>query len=249
MARRADHPALRLHERAFADKAVPMIPMGEPLSRRPFSQFRRIEMPSSKKTIPRYRPAEPPDEFASLYEELEQEIQPKGVIERTYVSDIASILWQIKCLRRYKTHIINSSRNEALGGILRPLLWDLDFPDDPSADEIHQIADDLVRRWFDEDAEAKTEVGELLRKFQMDEGAIEAEAFMMRLDDIERLDRLLAALEFRRDKALSCVAGYRQLFSKRLQQSADRILDNDEEPRLIRIDRTMEGDNGKQPAD
>jgi len=58
----------------------------------------------------------------------------------------------------------------------------------------------------------------------MDEGAIEAEAFRVRLDDLERLDRMLAALEFRRDKALSCLAGYRQMLSKRLGQAADRIL-------------------------
>jgi hypothetical protein len=240
--------------------------------------------------IPRYRPTEPPDQFASLRKELEQEIQPEGVIERTYVHDLAYIIWEIRCLRHYKTHIINSSRNEALEGILRQLLCrdlpddsydterreaaedlcdqdlpddsygterqeaaedlcDLDFPDDSYGIERREAAEDLARRWFEEDAEAKTEVGELLHKFQMDEGTIEAEAFMIRLDDIERLNLLQAALEFRRDKALSCVAGYRQMFSKRLKQTTDRVLDNDEVPRLTRMGRTTKSDNGKHPAD
>jgi hypothetical protein len=204
-------------------------------------------MTSSAKQIPRYRPTEPQDQFASLRKELEQEIQPEGVIERTYVDDIASIIWDIKCLRRYKTQIINSSRNEALKRIILQLLCDRDF-DDPYGQDKRDAAADLARRWF-EDEEAKTEVGELLRKFQMDEGAIEAEAFRLCLDDLERLDRMLAALEFRRDKALSCVAGYRQMLSKRLGQAADRTLDNDEVPRLTRMRRTTESDNGKHPAD
>ena len=52
-------------------------------------------------------------------------------------------------------------------------------------------------------------------------------------EDLERLDRMLTALEFRRDKALRCVADYRQILSKQLQQAADRILDNDDVPRLV----------------
>ena len=45
--------------------------------------------------------------------------------------------------------------------------------------------------------------------------------------------RMLTALEFRRDKALRAIADYRQIISKQLQQAADRILDNDEVPRLV----------------
>ena len=36
--------------------------------------------------------AESQDQFAELCGDLEQEIQPKGVIERTYVRDIANII-------------------------------------------------------------------------------------------------------------------------------------------------------------
>jgi hypothetical protein len=74
----------------------------------------------------------------------------------------------------------------------------------------------------------------LLAQFQMDEGAIDAEAFRRCAEDVERLDRMLTALEFRRDKTLRFVADYRQVFSKQLRQAGDRILDHDDVPYLVR---------------
>jgi hypothetical protein len=174
--------------------------------------------------------AESQDQFASLCGELEQEIQPKGVIERTYVHDIATLIWEILRLRRYKTVIINNSRLAALQGILEQLLGRRDY-DDQLYDK-HLDAEDLARSWFD-NKKAQARVAKLLRKFQMDEAAIEAEAFRLCAENLERLERMLTALEFRRDKALRLIPEYRQILSKQLRQAADRILDNDDVPRLV----------------
>jgi hypothetical protein len=66
-------------------------------------------------------------------------------------------------------------------------------------------AEDLARSWFD-NKKAQTRVAKLLRKFQMDEGAIEAKAFRLCAKDLERLDRMLTALEFRHENSSSCAA-------------------------------------------
>jgi len=176
------------------------------------------------------------DEFASLRKELKNEIQPEGAIEQMYVDDFAILIWEILRLRRYKTILIDSHRRDALRGILVELLCDDDYdqPYDKMLD-----AKDLARNWFDS-KKAQARVAKLLRKFQMDEGAIEAEAFRLCSEDLERLDRMLTALEFRRDKALRCIADYRQIFSKQLRQAGDRILDNDDVPRLVRAGGTSD---------
>ncbi len=171
------------------------------------------------------------DEFASLRKGLKSEIKPEGVIEQMYVDDFATLIWEILRLRRYKTVIINNSRLAALRGILDQLLCprDYDGPYDKDLD-----AEDLARSWF-HNKKAQTRVAQLLRQFQMDEGAIEAEAFRLCSEDLERLERILTALEFRRDKVLRSIAEYRQILSKQLQQAADRILDNDDVPRLVAV--------------
>jgi hypothetical protein len=175
--------------------------------------------------------AESADAFASLRKALSNEIQPEGAIEQMYVDDFAMLIWEILRLRRYKTVILNNARLAALRGILMQLLCRRDYE---GYNGHEHAVEDLARGWFDS-KKAQARVAKLLRKFQMDEGAIEAEAFRLCAEDLERLERLLTAQEVRRDKALRLIAEYRQVFSKQLRQAGDRILENDEVPRLVAV--------------
>jgi hypothetical protein len=168
---------------------------------------------------------ESPDEFASLWEELEQEIQPHGVIERTYLQDVANLIWEIRRLRRSKAAIINQAFLPALRVILGQLRSRSTQPG-PS--------EDLAHGWFN-DEKVKAKVTTMLQKFGLDEGAIEAEAVRMRAEDLERLDRMLTFAEARRDKTLRGIADYRQVFSGRLQLAANRFLDAEEVPKLAPV--------------
>ena len=58
----------------------------------------------------------------------------------------------------------------------------------------------------------QSEVSELLAEYHLDESAIEAEAIRSVSSDLELLDRMLAASEARRNKALRGMADYRQTF-------------------------------------
>jgi hypothetical protein len=71
----------------------------------------------------------------------------------------------------------------------------------------------------------KKRVSELLKQFRLDESAIEAEAIKQSSLDLEQLDRLLASLESRRNKALRCVAEYRGGLARQLRESTDRIIE------------------------
>jgi hypothetical protein len=92
---------------------------------------------------------------------------------------------------------------------------------DPVPTEEEQ-AGDLALRWFT-DRDAKKQVSELLAQFQLDESAIEAEAIS--LEVLELLDRMLASLESRRDKALRRIAEYRSSFARQLREGANRMIE------------------------
>ena len=62
------------------------------------------------------------DEFDALRDAFEREIKPRGIIERMYVHDICSIVWEILRLRRCKVVIINSAFRSALEHLLVQLL-------------------------------------------------------------------------------------------------------------------------------
>ena len=71
----------------------------------------------------------------------------------------------------------------------------------------------------------KSRLRRLLADFQLDESAIEAEAVRSLTDKLEQLDRLLASLESRRNKALRCIAEYRGGLARQLRESSDRIIE------------------------
>jgi hypothetical protein len=203
-------------------------------------------MAASANRSPHFTPplliTESQEEFASLCSELEQEIKPKGIIERRYVHDIAYLIWEFQRLLCYKIVIINNSRFAALRKILEQLLSRQDYN---GYEEHEKAAEDLARGWF-ENPHDKIKVAKLFRKFQMDEAAIEAEAFRLNAEDLERLDRMLGTSAFRRDKALRCIAEYRQSLSTQLRHAADRILDKHEVYQLVEVSRKSETDNGKR---
>jgi hypothetical protein len=164
------------------------------------------------------------DEFDALRDAFEREIKPRGVIERMYVHDICSIVWEILRLRRCEVVIINSAFRSALEHLLVQLLKG------PGQDdyEVEDEAEALAHAWFT-DQEAKKQVSETLSRFDLDESAIEAEAIRKSSSHLESLDRMLTSLESRRNKALGCVAEYRV---GQLRQSADRVIDGKGVPRL-----------------
>jgi len=105
-------------------------------------------------------------EFEKLRDELLQDIQPQGAIERRYAEDVACLTWEVRRYRAAKAGIINAALVAALCGILNQVLP----PMRPLT-----MAGDLARGWFD-DKEAKAEVMTQLQTHGLDESAIAAEA-------------------------------------------------------------------------
>jgi hypothetical protein len=66
--------------------------------------------------------ADTAEEFDAVRRALEQEVGPRGIIERMYVNHISSIVWEILRLRRCKTAIINMGFRAALENLLSQLL-------------------------------------------------------------------------------------------------------------------------------
>src|SRR2546423_11407367 len=159
------------------------------------------------------------DEFALLRDGLYEEIQPKGIIEQTYVDDLAVIIWETLRVRRYRTIIINSAYREALQGVLETLLFRDDFED---GFEHGKAAEKLAYGWF-EDKKARAQVSKVLRAFGLDEGSIEAEAFRSRAEDLERLDHMLTVLEVRRERILRFIGEEPRSLSTQLRQRTDSV--------------------------
>ena len=169
--------------------------------------------------------SESAEEFASLRTALELEVKPKGIVEQIYVDDITAIVWEIRRLRRCKTSIINNACRAALQSLLREMMRS------PGPLHTDFEADALAIEWFSSQ-QAKDKISAIFRRFHLDDFAVVAQATKDSLSDLESLDRMLASLESRRDKALRCIADYRDSFAKQIRQSSDRILESNDVLRL-----------------
>jgi hypothetical protein len=182
------------------------------------------ENPNGFKFSPALLRTESKEEFEKLFDELKRDVEASSFIERMYVNDIAVLTWEIVRYRRDKAGIINADFCRALTNVLRPIMGP-PMPVD-SFDILNQRPDEaaeLAHDWFNS-KKNKDKVCRLLNKADLDMQAVEAEAVRLNLANVEKLDRLLAAAEDRRDKAFRSIAWYRKSFAKKLRQSSDRVL-------------------------
>ena len=134
--------------------------------------------------------------------------------------------------------IIDAGRLDALRNILKQLLRRDDCEGHLSIDA---MAEELARRWF-EDRTARREITARFKKFQLDETSIEAEAFRLRSEDLERIDRMIALDEARLERSLRFVADYREALGNLLRKATEQVLD--EVPYLVQSSSNTSVSNG-----
>src|SRR6266404_4742274 len=165
--------------------------------------------------------SESEDEFEALRSNLVEEIKPRGIIEHMCVADIAEIVWESRRLHRAKAVMINMNYSAALKSLLEDVLNAVDF---------HK-AEVLAHAWFT-DKKAKNEVAEILRRFHLDESAIEAQAIKSLASELEILDKRLMSLEARRNRAIRNIAEYRESFARKVREGSGRIIEGGSAIRL-----------------
>ncbi len=162
-------------------------------------------------------------EFSSLRKAIEDEIGPMGAIERIYVDDFIALSWETSRYRRMKAELINRALLRAAETVLKQVLRKHEFETPLDRD---RAAEHYAECWLRSE-EGKAEALELLSQFDLDEGAIEAEAFRCHADDIERIDRMIALTSARRDRVLEIIATIRGELGKLLRQAGDRIIEHE----------------------
>ena len=155
------------------------------------------------------------DEFEALRSDLVEEIKPRGIIEHMCVADIVEIVWESRRLHRCKAVMINMHYSAALKSLLRNVL--------SAVDDYHH-AEVLAQTWFT-DKKAKEEVTKILRRFHLDESAIEAQAIKSLASELEILDKRLMSLETRRNRAIRNIAEYRESFARKVREGSGRIIE------------------------
>lgn len=153
-------------------------------------------------------------EYETLRKRLFDEVQPANIFEEMFANDLLNLHWEILRYTRCKQGIIDSIRTVALRNLLTYGKGELLGS---QAEE-----KDLAVGW-NNDPGKRAEIIRRLKQRNLDEMAIEAEAIRLRLEELQVLERLIAGLEARRDKALFKISDFREYFASKLCRASQNL--------------------------
>jgi hypothetical protein len=160
-------------------------------------------------------PGEKQADYAEVALRIVRAAKPRDAIEEFLIRDVVDLTWEILRLRRVKAGILRASAgdgvNRVLAGVGHPYLE----------------RDTLSQGWVAGDERARKKVEAILAKAGMTIDEVTAKTLESKLDSYERLDRMLASLEARRNNALREIDRHRAALGSVVRQSIEEIEDAD----------------------
>jgi hypothetical protein len=153
---------------------------------------------------------EDPEAYEEIVARISAAVKPADFLEEIWVRDVVALVWEAFRLRRLKTCLMDTA---APGGLARVFSSFL-----PST-TVHEIA----AGWAARDGKRVKQVEGLLDQTGLTMEHIIAEALADRIDDFERIDRMIARVEQRRSAMLREVDRHRASLASRLRLASDEV--------------------------
>jgi hypothetical protein len=137
-------------------------------------------------------------------------VKPADILEDIWVRDVVDLVWEAFRLRRLKANLMTVVAHEGLRKILETLI---DWSD----------ARDLAQAWATRERGAIKQVDELLASAGFTMDAVMAQTLSLKLDDIDRIDQMIATAEGRRNAILREVDRHRTTWGQELRRAAQQV--------------------------
>jgi hypothetical protein len=152
-------------------------------------------------------------DYNQLYDHVRKAVLPKDVIEEIWVRDVVDLTWEANRLRRLKANLMDAASSQGLAVVLENL-----------GDYKHD-AERKASAYARGDSKTKTEVDQVLETAKVGRGIVEAQAFTSRINDFDRIDRLIMLSESRRNAALRETDRHREAMARRAREALTEIED------------------------
>jgi hypothetical protein len=154
-------------------------------------------------------------EDAALYDQLLSQIsgavKPSDIFEDIWVQGIVDLVWEMVRLRRLSASLMTPTAHKAVQTILQPFIPD------------YLERDSLAKAWGTRDKAAVKKVDNLLAAAGMSIDAVMAQTLSINLDDIERIDRMIATAEARRNLTMREIERHRARDLRQAAQEAEDV--------------------------
>jgi hypothetical protein len=160
-------------------------------------------------------PSEEEADYAEVAERFVSAAKPRDAIEEFLIRDAIDLTWEILRLRRAKVGILKASMNAGVEEVLNALI--------PTTSYRHW--QELSSRRMAGEKSARKEVEAVLHKAKLSVDDVTAKTLESKLHSFERLDRVLASAEARRNIALREIDRHRSAFGAAVRQAIDEAED------------------------
>jgi len=159
--------------------------------------------------------------YDTLLARMIADVRPGNVMEEAWTRDVADLVWEAARLRRLKAALMTACADHGMQQLLQSL-------------NVHGNTFEIARRWAARELLAVAEVDAVLAGAGLGMNHVMARTLALRLDDIERIDRMTASVEVRRAAILREIGHHREHapFHARLGQAAAAQIEHVEFTRL-----------------
>jgi hypothetical protein len=162
-------------------------------------------------------PGEKQADYATVAERIVGASNPRDAIEEFLIRDVVDLTWEVFRLRRTKVGVLKASMSDGVREVLDGL--------GHGEGESYDYNKALGRGWAAGDKSARREVEAALNKAGLTIDEVTAATVESKLESFERLDRMLASAEARRNNALREVDRHRDVLGAGARRSIEEIED------------------------
>jgi hypothetical protein len=155
---------------------------------------------------------EDPAAYEGMRLQISEAVKPQDFIEEIWIRDVVDLTWDSLRMRRLKATLLTSTTSQGLNALLSPLLG-------------FKPAEELSKKWAARDREAVKKVDQQLATMGLNMDAPIAQALAIRIDQFDRLDRMIMNAEGRRNAALREVDRHRSSLAQALRQASDDVIE------------------------
>ncbi|WP_375408045.1 HNH endonuclease signature motif containing protein [uncultured Methylobacterium sp.] len=166
-----------------------------------------------------------PEQYEALLGKMVQQVMPTDIVEAIWVKDIIDLVWEVKRLRHWRNQILSQARVEVITALIVPVLEIEYCPFATLRSDNEREARGLAFGWLEGNQSKTTKMEEKLQKRGLTVADVMAQAFQLKLPEIERIERMVASADQRRDTLLRDIERKRASLSQRLRAAAADVID------------------------
>ncbi|WP_162560702.1 hypothetical protein [Methylobacterium durans] len=177
-----------------------------------------------------------PDEDVGQYDAIlnciVQQVKPSDVVETLWVKNIIDLIWESKRLQLWRSRILAQARLEAAEELMRPVLDANALSTDNPQVSMPYAGLPLAVGWVAGIPGALNKFEEYMCQRGLTSADVSARAFQIKLADIERIDRLIANADHRRDTLLREIERKRANLGQKLRLASTDAVDAEIAPQV-----------------